>query len=102
MHRACLQHGLPKLPFRKPFRGQVLHGLRHRPAYKTISWKKSEGNPFFVEEVVRTLIDDSLIVRDESGTQWLATGRGEAFNIPSNVQALLTARIDRLEEETRS
>ena len=73
--------------------------LHHAPELAEVP---RAGNPFFVEEVVRTLIDDSLIVRDESGTQWLATGRGEAFNIPSNVQALLTARIDRLEEETRS
>jgi predicted ATPase/class 3 adenylate cyclase len=63
---------------------------------------KTEGNPFFVEEVVRTLIEGGAIVRDESGNRWLATGEGEEIEIPGNVQSLLTARIDRLEEDARS
>ena len=32
--------------------------------------EKSEGNPFFVEEVVRTLIDSGAVVRDETGRHW--------------------------------
>ena len=63
---------------------------------------KSEGNPFFVEEVVRTLIDSGAVVRDETGTRWSATERtGAEIIIPDNVQALLVARIDRLEEAVR-
>jgi hypothetical protein len=64
--------------------------------------EKTEGNPFFVEEVVRTLIEGGAIVRNESGNRWQATGEGEEIEIPGNVQALLTARIDRLEEDARS
>jgi class 3 adenylate cyclase/tetratricopeptide (TPR) repeat protein len=63
---------------------------------------KTEGNPFFVEEVVRTLIESGAVVRDASGSRWLAKGRGEDIEIPGNVQSLLTARIDRLEEDARS
>ena len=63
--------------------------------------EKTEGNPFFVEEVVRSLIESGAVVQDESGGRWQATGKEEAIEIPGNVQAVLMARIDRLEEEAR-
>jgi len=63
--------------------------------------EKTEGNPFFVEEVIRTLIEDGVVRRDETGQHWQATGTGEAVEIPGNVLALLTARIDRLEAGPR-
>ncbi len=63
--------------------------------------QKAEGNPFFVEEVVRTLIEHGSIVRDESGAHWLHAGEVEEVFIPDNLQALLTARIDRLSKESR-
>jgi class 3 adenylate cyclase len=61
--------------------------------------RKAEGNPFFVEEVIRMLIDRSLIVR--SGQGWMATGEIENVEIPDNLQGLLLARIDRLPEEVK-
>jgi predicted ATPase/class 3 adenylate cyclase len=64
--------------------------------------QKAEGNPFFVEEVVRTLIDREVVVRDEDGGRWLATKDIEGIFIPDNLQALLTARIDRLSGDVRS
>ena len=63
--------------------------------------EKSEGNPYFMEEVVRTLIDRGVIVRDEDGTHWRATGDAADLDIPGNLQTLLVARIDRLAETAR-
>jgi class 3 adenylate cyclase/tetratricopeptide (TPR) repeat protein len=63
--------------------------------------EKSEGNPYFVEEVLRTLIDHGILVRDEDGTHWQTTGDATDLDIPSNLQTLLVARIDRLTEEAR-
>ncbi len=63
--------------------------------------EKSEGNPYFVEEVVRTLIDRGVVVRDEGGAHWRATGDGADLDIPDNLQTLLVARIDRLAETAR-
>ncbi|HJW90490.1 MAG TPA: AAA family ATPase, partial [Anaerolineales bacterium] len=60
---------------------------------------KSEGNPLFVEEIIRMLIERGVIVREQSG--WVASGRLEVFEIPDNLQSLLLARIDRLPEEAR-
>ncbi len=61
--------------------------------------KKAEGNPFFVEEVIRMLIDRGAIVRREM--DWVAgAGIGEV-EIPDSLQSLLLARIDRLPEDMR-
>ena len=60
---------------------------------------KAEGNPFFVEEVVRVLIDRGAIVRD--GERWVATPGVAAVEIPDTLQGLLLARIDRLTPEAK-
>jgi class 3 adenylate cyclase/tetratricopeptide (TPR) repeat protein len=70
--------------------------------------EKSDGNPFFIEEVVRTLIENGVVVPEErlvngdSKRFWVATSDGASFSIPDNLQSLLAARMDRLEEATRA
>lgn len=59
------------------------------------------GNPFFIEEVVRTLIENGTFVHEEASGRWVVTKRSEVFDIPDSLQALLAARIDQLEEATR-
>ncbi|HLE04330.1 MAG TPA: adenylate/guanylate cyclase domain-containing protein, partial [Anaerolineales bacterium] len=71
------------------------------PALSELIRGKAEGNPFFVEELIRTLIDEGAIVRDESGSHWRATGEVEAIAVPENLQALLVSRVDRLDKEVR-
>jgi class 3 adenylate cyclase len=61
--------------------------------------KKSEGNPFFVEEVIRMLIDTGGIVSKDG--HWEAGKSLESVEIPDNLQSLLLARIDRLPEESK-
>ena len=64
---------------------------------------RAEGNPFFVEEVVRTLIDSQAIVHDVDRGRWVvAESVGETdIDLPDNLQSLLVARIDRLDEGAR-
>jgi len=64
--------------------------------------RKSEGNPLYLEEVVRTLIDKGLMQRDEDENHWQISDSYEEIDIPDNLQALLLARIDRLEKKSRS
>ena len=63
--------------------------------------QKAEGNPFFVEEVIRTLIDRGAVLRDANGTRWKPGTDIDEIAIPDNLQGLLVARIDRLADETR-
>jgi class 3 adenylate cyclase len=55
----------------------------------------AEGNPLFVEEIVRMLVDANLLRREDGG--WTAAGDLSELAIPPTIQALVTARLDRLE-----
>jgi class 3 adenylate cyclase/tetratricopeptide (TPR) repeat protein len=60
----------------------------------------AEGNPLFVEEMVRMLIDDALLVRDDG--HWRQAGDLSSVSVPGTIHALLAARLDRLHEEERA
>jgi class 3 adenylate cyclase len=60
---------------------------------------KAEGNPFFVEEVIRMLIDRGAIERRDE--RWVATARVADVEIPDTLQGLLLARIDHLPPESK-
>ncbi|MGH2357861.1 MAG: adenylate/guanylate cyclase domain-containing protein [Candidatus Limnocylindria bacterium] len=60
---------------------------------------RAEGNPFFVEEVVRMLIERGVIVA--RGAQWVATADVGAVEIPETLHGLLLARIDQLPESAK-
>ena len=61
--------------------------------------ERSGGNPFFIEEVVRSLIDDGVIIR--IGGYFEVTDKINSVVVPPTINDVLIARIDRLEEETR-
>jgi tetratricopeptide (TPR) repeat protein len=56
--------------------------------------ERAEGNPFFLEEILRQLIDEGRIVRH--GARWRAAPSAADVRIPDSVQAVLAARIDLL------
>jgi len=60
---------------------------------------RSEGNPFFVEEVVRMLIERGAIVQE--GTRWVATSDVASIEIPESLHGLLLARIDQLPDDAK-
>ncbi len=66
---------------------------------RSLILKKAEGNPLFVEEVIRMLIDRELIFKQDG--RWVTREEIENVDIPDNLQSLLLARIDRLPEEAR-
>jgi class 3 adenylate cyclase/tetratricopeptide (TPR) repeat protein len=59
----------------------------------------AEGNPFFLEEIIRQLIDEGVIVRDDD--RWRATSGLREVAIPDTVQGVLAARIDLLSPEEK-
>ena len=61
--------------------------------------ESAEGNPLFVEEMLSMLIDDGLL-RRENG-HWSAAGDLADVTVPPTIQALLAARLDRLEDAER-
>jgi class 3 adenylate cyclase len=60
---------------------------------------RAEGNPFFLEEIIRQLVDEGRLV-PENG-RWRVTGEVVDIAIPDTIQAVLAARIDLLEQEDK-
>jgi class 3 adenylate cyclase len=56
--------------------------------------RQAEGNPFFVEELLESLIDQGVLQPANGG--WTATELPANFAVPDSVQAVLAARIDLL------
>lgn len=62
---------------------------------------RAEGNPFFMEELVRMLVDDDVI--DSAGPQWqLREERLAALRVPETLVGVLQARLDALSEPERA
>src|SRR5690242_4861427 len=57
-----------------------------------------EGNPFFMEEMVQTLFDQGMLVRN--GEVKIARSMSE-IHIPTTVQGILASRIDRLSADEK-
>jgi len=56
--------------------------------------ERAEGNPFFLEEILRRLIDEGAITQESGG--WRAMPGIEAIDLPDSVQGVLASRIDLL------
>jgi len=68
-------------------------------ATKDMILAKSEGNPFFIEEVIRYLIDGDLVYREDD--RWKARDEIADIDVPDTIQSVLLSRVDRLESETK-
>jgi class 3 adenylate cyclase/tetratricopeptide (TPR) repeat protein len=62
--------------------------------------RAAEGNPLFVEEILRMLVDDGVLRRDDG--RWVAEGDLSSMAIPPTINALLAARLERLSLEERA
>jgi class 3 adenylate cyclase/tetratricopeptide (TPR) repeat protein len=82
---------------------ELLHALLGEDAglqpLKHLLITRTEGNPFFLEESVRTLVETGGLV-GEPGAYRLAQAV-PSIQVPATVQAVLAARIDRLPPEEK-
>ncbi len=66
---------------------------------KRLLIERTEGNPFFLEESVRTLRETKVLAGDRGA--YRSTRLVEGVQVPATVQAVLAARIDRLAPEEK-
>lgn len=57
--------------------------------------ERAQGNPFFMEEVVRSLIDAGMI--EQIDGMWRARAETAEFTVPDSVQSVVLGRLDRLD-----
>jgi tetratricopeptide (TPR) repeat protein len=67
---------------------------------KTRIAESAEGNPLFVEELLAMLIDEGALRREDG--HWVAATDLSSLAVPPTIQALLDARLDRLDADERN
>jgi predicted ATPase/class 3 adenylate cyclase len=60
--------------------------------------EKASGNPLFIEEVTRALLERGLLVRDDDHVRLVS---GAALEWPATIQDIIQARIDHLDESVK-
>ncbi len=60
---------------------------------------RAEGNPFFVEEIVKSLLEAGAIRREDS--RYVLAKPVAEIHVPDTIQDVIMARLDRLEEEPK-
>jgi class 3 adenylate cyclase/tetratricopeptide (TPR) repeat protein len=60
---------------------------------------RTDGNPFFVEEIINSLIESGVLAQNGEG--WALTGDFDALSVPSTIRGVIAARIDTLEVARR-
>jgi class 3 adenylate cyclase len=79
---------------------QSLLGITDLPlALRTLITERTEGNPFFIEEVLLSLIESGAIERRADGFR-IAPDLGGA-QVPGTIQEVIMSRVDRLDPSTR-
>jgi tetratricopeptide (TPR) repeat protein len=69
------------------------------PEMQELILSRTEGNPLYIEELLRVLVDDGVLVRDGSG--WQVSGSLEALKVPDTLEGVMMTRLDRLGETYR-
>jgi tetratricopeptide (TPR) repeat protein len=69
------------------------------PDFCRLIYEKTAGNPFFVEEVVKSLKEEGVIRREEN--KWKFKEVSE-IQFPETVKSVIKTRIDRLDEECQN
>ncbi|MEM4728971.1 MAG: tetratricopeptide repeat protein [Thermoplasmata archaeon] len=62
-------------------------------------YAESEGNPFFVEELLRSLLEEGVL--DPSRPDWSSSASVRSIKIPSSVEDIVLGRLERLDERDR-
>ena len=66
---------------------------------KRLLIERTEGNPLFLEESVRALVETGALVGNRGA--YRMNGKVESIDVPATVQAILAARIDRLAPDAK-
>jgi class 3 adenylate cyclase len=77
-------------------KGTPLQDLKH------LILEKTQGTPFFMEEIVQDLFEQGILIRTEVGAVRRDRPSAETLQIPPTVQGILAARIDRLAPDEKA
>ena len=91
-------------PLRPPESRQLLGNLVEIEQWpsrvRDLILTQSEGNPLFMEEMLRAILDDRTLVQDAAG-RWQVKGDIEHIRVPDTLQGVIMTRLDQLEGTSR-
>jgi class 3 adenylate cyclase/tetratricopeptide (TPR) repeat protein len=67
---------------------------------ETFIEKKTQGNPFYLEEIINSLIESNVLKKDNKG-RWQLLRKITESDISSSIHGVISARVDRLETDSR-
>ncbi|HLO32730.1 MAG TPA: tetratricopeptide repeat protein, partial [Anaerolineales bacterium] len=76
----------------------ILGGIA-APELVTLLWNRSEGNPYFVEQIIRYLQEENLLETSKRG--WTLVKRLRDDFLPGDIRSILVARLDQLPHEVK-
>lgn len=78
---------------------QLIHVDKMDTGVEQIILNKAEGNPFFVEELLRSLLDNGMLYLE--GQTIKASEKLDGLAVPGTLQGVIASRIDRLERNDK-
>jgi len=64
--------------------------------FRKLVYEKTRGNPFFVEEVIKSMKEEGVVYRERN--RWKTSGISK-FKFPETVKEVVEARISRLDDD---
>ncbi len=61
--------------------------------------RRTDGNPFYLEEIINSLIETNALIQTDDG--WQIAGSLEDADVPTSVRGVIAARIDRLQDDRK-
>jgi tetratricopeptide (TPR) repeat protein len=73
----------------------ILEGGQVMPKLGQLIISRAGGNPLFVEEITRSLLENGSIKKADD--RFTLNGKASELEVPDNIQGIIASRIDRLE-----
>jgi class 3 adenylate cyclase/tetratricopeptide (TPR) repeat protein len=77
----------------------ILSHKKVSPKIHSFIFKRTSGNPLFLEEMTQTLLENNII--EERGQWYDLTEQGAEMEIPDTIQGIISSRIDHLDDERK-
>ena len=74
----------------------ILEGGEVMPELRDLILSRTSGNPFYMEELTHSLLENGSILKKED--RYVLKARPSDIHVPDTVQGIIAARMDRLEE----
>ena len=79
---------------------EIVLGGPASPDLVELTLSRSEGNPYFAEQIIHYLKEENLLEISNNG--WKQVRRGRSLVLPGDISALLVARLDQLVQEVKA